>query len=483
MRYKIIVLLAMLWAAWCNAETFQAFIARVEAAAPAQQQLLADSFYTAHPRLPFCETDTTAHFIYRGSAVSVHLAGDATEWSPAQAPLRRIGSTTLWFLSATYEADARLDYKFVINGTSWILDPRNPHTCTGGYGPNSELRMPRYEPTQGTVYNPAIPHGAIRDTLITSTILNNARHIRIYTPPDYEQTADDYPVVLFHDGLQYLSLGSANHILDHLIAEQRIPALIAVFVPPINDAERAAEYAGARSALFTGFIADEVMGYIDRRYRTRKDPQSRGMVGASNGGNIALLTGFTRPEVFGLIAAHSSNVESSLFDAWQAAGKKSLRLYLDLGTYDLAVLRQRVGRFIPLLAEKGYDYHYQEVAEGHSWGNWKGHLDDALTFLFPMETQGVAPQEGQPQSFHLGQNYPNPFNPHTTIPFVLHEAMEIRLTVHDLLGRTAAVLFSGRRAAGAYQMPFAADALPGGLYWCRLTGAKSSQSISMLLLR
>ena len=30
-----------------------------------------------------------------------------------------------------------------------------------------------------------------------------------------------------------------------------------------------------------------------------------------------------------------------------------------------------------------YNYAYAEFNEGHSWGNWRAHLDDLLIFLFP----------------------------------------------------------------------------------------------------
>ncbi len=481
-HYKFVLLLLLMGSMGCQGETFKEFIERVEYAEPAQQQTLVDSFYAAHPRLPFCETDSTVHFIYRGSAISVQVAGDATEWSPTPAPLRRLGSTNLWYRSDTYEADARLDYKLVINGTSWILDPRNPYTCAGGFGANSELRMPRYVAPPGVIYQSNIPHGSVRDTILTSAILKNTRHIRIYTPPEYSHSTASYPLVVFHDGMDYLSLASANNILDYLIAERRIPPLIAVFVPPYSAAERASEYAGPKSMPFAAFIVEEVMGYVDRRYRTRKDPASRGLVGASNGGNISLLIGFHYPQSFALIAAQSSNVDSSLYNAYRDADRKELRLYLDLGTYDLAVLKQRVGRFVPLIAQKGYDYHYQEVHEGHSWGNWKGHLDDALAFLFRDYALGVERDNHTPGDFQLGQNYPNPFNPETIIPFLLARDMDIQLTVYDALGREALQLCSGRMRAGAHRVRFMAANLASGTYWCRLQGGTISQVKSMLLL-
>nr|MCU0407202.1 hypothetical protein [Ignavibacteriaceae bacterium] len=93
--------------------------------------------------IPFIE-DSTANFIYLGNPNSVSVPGDFNGWSATSWPMSRISQTNFWYRSENFEMDARLDYKFVLNGSNWILDPENPHTCQGGFGPNSELSMPLY---------------------------------------------------------------------------------------------------------------------------------------------------------------------------------------------------------------------------------------------------------------------------------------------------------------------------------------------------
>jgi enterochelin esterase family protein len=34
------------------------------------------------------------------------------------------------------------------------------------------------------------------------------------------------------------------------------------------------------------------------------------------------------------------------------------------------------------LEEKGYDVAYSEFNQGHSWGNWRAHIDDMLVFFW-----------------------------------------------------------------------------------------------------
>jgi enterochelin esterase family protein len=118
-----------------------------------------------------------------------------------------VEGTNLWYLTQTYEPDARLDYKLIIDGNQWILDPRNSYTCTGGFGPNSELRMPQYVPPVEVEYNSGIAHGSIRDTTFYSIYLKNSRKIWVYTPAGMSPEKS-YPVAYVHDGDGYLALAS-----------------------------------------------------------------------------------------------------------------------------------------------------------------------------------------------------------------------------------------------------------------------------------
>ena len=59
--------------------------------------------------------------------------------------------------------------------------------------------------------------------------------------PAIQAATDRYPLILFHDGLEYITLARADRVLDYLIAHGRIHPVIAVFVPPVS---RTSEYAG-----------------------------------------------------------------------------------------------------------------------------------------------------------------------------------------------------------------------------------------------
>ncbi len=73
-----------------------------------------------------------------------------------------------------------------------------------------------------------------------------------------------------------------------------------------------------------------------------------------------------------------------------------------------------------------------------------------------------------PLAFSLEQNYPNPFNPVTTIRFGLAMAVNVNLTIYDILGRRVAVLVNERMGAGVHDVRFDGRGLSSGVYFYRL---------------
>ncbi len=418
-------------------QTFAQMIARLNSLPLTQRQAVADSFMNSGQPIPMIESDTIVHFAYNSASQSVSMAGDATGWNP-NAIFANIAGTTFWYYTTSYETDARLDYKFVINGSNWILDPKNPHTCTGGFGPNSELRMPGFAYPPDIAFYGSIPHGIITDTTIHSNILGNTRQVRVYLPPGYPAGSEAYPVILFHDGLDYINLGKACNILDYLISQHLVSPVIAVFVPAID---RSAEYAGSKIDNFTAFITTELMPVIDSKYKTSKDPARRAMAGASDGGNISLYIGMKHPGQFGKIAAQSSDVISSISSAFSGGPKLNLELYLDIGTYDIPILIPMVYGLRDILLGKGYAFQFHEWHEGHSWGNWMGHLRLPLMQFFPWSS-GLNDLPGNGR-LKLDQNRPNPFREHTMIRFSGAPGAKMELTLFDLSGRFVDTIYSG----------------------------------------
>ncbi len=103
--------------------------------------------------------------------------------------------------------------------------------------------------------------------------------------------------------------------------------------------------------------------------------------------------------------------------------------------------------------------------------------------IFTAETATALEAERLPEAFSLSPSYPNPFNPSTQIAYTVPAASFVTLEVYDTLGRRVATLVARRHRPGRYHVAFDAGALPGGVYFYRMTTPTAQHVRAMTLLR
>ncbi len=461
--------------------SFRTFYMRVTEALPQNRAAIVDSFLSANPSLPFIE-DTVAHFIYRGPASSVNVPGDMNAWTNTAHPMYRLPGTDLWFRAGVFERDAFLLYAFVLDGRDTITrDTRNPHLLIGK---KTVLSMPEYVEAPEIRSYPGIPHGTLLDTTYHSTVLVSSHTAHIYLPPGYDPLGTTrYPVALFHDGSGWITYCRAESTMNYLIHHNRIKPMIGVFVDPVN---RDAEYVGWQRVQYSAFLVNDVMAYVDSRFRTLTDPASRAILGYSFGSEFSLWMAYNYSGTFGNVGAFSGAGNDGI--SMYGGTKQPLKLYCDVGTYEHPIAGgidylTRVRQFHDIVQNKGYENLYREWHAGHTWGSWRSHLDNALEFFFPGMALGIKETQQTPTTFVLLQNYPNPFNPSTTIKFELPKSAELTLSVYDMLGREVAVLLNEKREPGSYDVMFDGNRLSSGVYFYRLRAGDFLETKRFLLLR
>jgi hypothetical protein len=88
-----------------------------------------------------------------------------------------------------------------------------------------------------------------------------------------------------------------------------------------------------------------------------------------------------------------------------------------------------------------------------------------------------------PIYFSLAQNYPNPFNPNTIIKYSVPKAVNVKLTVYDILGKEVAVLVNETKQPGFYEAEFNASGLATGVYFYKIEAGKFNSVKKMILVK
>jgi hypothetical protein len=93
------------------------------------------------------------------------------------------------------------------------------------------------------------------------------------------------------------------------------------------------------------------------------------------------------------------------------------------------------------------------------------------------------PRDSIPREITLSQNYPNPFNTVTNLNVSISERSDVKLIVHDVLGREVKSLIDGYTDSGVYTIQFDASGLASGMYFARLRAGDAVKIRSMILLK
>jgi len=335
-------------------------------------------------QFPFVDGQSVA-FLYRGEARSVTFTGDFNSWDPSSAHAKRLDDTDLWIQEESFPLDARLDYKVVLDGSRWLLDPENPRIQRSGFGDNSELPMPGYTPSPYVVRQDGTPRGQVAHASLASSALGYTVNYQVYTPAGYDHLSD-LPVIYVTDGHNYAddAMGSMLIVLDNLIAQGRVRPMLAVFIDPrVNGQNRRSEQYVLNES-FVRCVADELVPAVDGAYRTSTDRSDRGILGTSLGGLNSAWFALRATATFKRIGIQSPAFhagDGAIVGLYRESPPLDVDIFMSWGTF--RDFGETSRRFQAILDAKGYDYTHVVVNEGHSWGNWRALLDDLLVAFWP----------------------------------------------------------------------------------------------------
>ena len=189
--------------------------------------------------------------------------------------------------------------------------------------------------------------------------------------------------------------------LDNLIAEKRVPVMIAISIGngsgDAQGSERGLEY-DTMSGRYAEFVEHEVLPLVEEKAHVKltHDPNGRATTGGSSGGSCALIMAWFHPELYHRVLTYSGTYVNQQWPydpktphgAWgfhehliPASPRKPIRIWMEVGDKDLYnpnVMRDNMHdwveaneRMAKVLAGKGY--HYQFVFAENA-----GHVDRAV---------------------------------------------------------------------------------------------------------
>ncbi|MGO8696855.1 MAG: alpha/beta hydrolase [Limisphaerales bacterium] len=226
------------------------------------------------------------------------------------------------------------------------------------------------------------------------------RTVTVYVPSQYVP-GTVAPFIVTHDGP---GLGSPDmslpHILDNMIAQHRLPAMLAIMIAngggDAQGSERGLEY-DTMSGKFAEFIEAEVLPLVEKtcELKLTKDPEGRAVMGGSSGGSAALAMAWYHPEWYHRVITYSGTFVNQQWPfnpetpggAWDFHEKlipqsdpKPIRLWMEVGDRDLLnpnVMRDNMhdwvaanNRMAAVLRAKGCHYQYVYALNA-------GHVDRA----------------------------------------------------------------------------------------------------------
>jgi predicted alpha/beta superfamily hydrolase len=283
-------------------------------------------------------------------------------------------------------------------------------------------------PAFASVKSPGVV-GDLRLERFTSSVFANTRYLRVLLPANYdapENARKRYAVLYMADGQNLFDPATSvfgpsewrvDEVVQQLVKDGRIPPIIVVGVDDAGATARAHEYlpwpdtinarrapsydAAPQGKQYPRFLIDEVIPFINARYRTARDAAHTGIGGSSYGGLISAYTMLARPGVFGRALIESPTLQiydNEVLHILSRSRDLPGRVYLGIGTNEDSApgcdpkatprddMFSAFQQAAATLHSAGLDSARLRVVIApcatHTHAAWAARLPAALTFLF-----------------------------------------------------------------------------------------------------
>lgn len=236
----------------------------------------------------------------------------------------------------------------------------------------------------------------LKSQTMKSNILNKEVRYSVYLPEGFDQSKQKYPVIyLLHghgnDETTWITDGQIESKMNRAIADSIIPPTIVVMPNGENS-----WYVNNKKEKFRweDMFMDELMPYMEQKYRIESDRSQRSIWGASMGGFGAMKYALTYPDKFSSCVAFSPAIypDKVIGDRYEISESPlniirntplekitQVRYYIDCGDRDF--LYWGNCNLHILMRDRGVDHEFRVRSGKHGWIYWRDGVMPALEFL------------------------------------------------------------------------------------------------------
>ena len=240
-----------------------------------------------------------------------------------------------------------------------------------------------------------IPQGKIDTVQYKSKSVGSKRKALVYTPPGYSKKKK-YPVLYLLHGIggdekEWLRGAGPQVILDNLYADKKIQDMIVVMPngrAMKDDSAGGNVMAPEKVEAFAAFEKDllnDLIPFIEKKYRVLKNSENRAIAGLSMGGGQSLNFGLGNLDKFawvgGFSSAPNTKAPQELIPNVEDAKNKLKLIWISCGDKDWLIPFSH--RLHNNLSENEIEHVYRIIPDGrHDFKAWKEDLYNFTQLLF-----------------------------------------------------------------------------------------------------
>ena len=300
-------------------------------------------------------------------------------------------------------------YNMIVDGVK-IIDPLNVYNIRDINNLFSVLLIGGDARTDLYKVN-KVAHGTVSKVWYESPTAGLTRRLTVYTPAGYETSGKEYPVLYLLHGIggdenAWSELGRAAQILDNLIAQGKAEPMLVVMTNGNISQEACPGETSEGFRVPTMMLPKtmegsfetafpDVVKFMEKTYRVKKDKAHRAIAGLSMGGFHSLFISINNPDTFDYVGLFSAAVDQQQNTAnggfpniYADRNQKIDNLFskhpklfwIGIGKTDFLFKNNTDLR--AYLDSKQHKYTYLETEGGHIWRNWRIYLSEFVPLLF-----------------------------------------------------------------------------------------------------